>query len=306
MEMVGLIQNAITSMQTGTEAPAVGWMFNSLFGIQATEDLNDRGIGRPQEQMEALAKMQNLLTTVEKHSNGAFQLPTFNGVLRNTRIFCSHTWLLPTDRRINPATRVASIPFFFLPGNGLPVTTFWYDFEIDFYVHPTPNLARPELLICGANNAASASTENNAITFCPMQFGIFTTSADYPNQPTLDALSPDLIGAFGTVSASFLHEYTHIVGRGIFGNAANPIPDVNLFPEHYGFPAASQLPTSLGISNALKNADSYALLGVALKLSQCDWRNGACHSPAYWAALRRQTLAAAQLLLGIGSTASGP
>ncbi|KAH8765297.1 hypothetical protein F5882DRAFT_443079 [Hyaloscypha sp. PMI_1271] len=268
MEMVGLIQNAITSMQTGTEAPAVGWMFNSLFGIQATEDLNDRGIGRPQEQMEALAKMQN--------------------------------------RRINPATRVASIPFFFLPGNGLPVTTFWYDFEIDFYVHPTPNLARPELLICGANNAASASTENNAITFCPMQFGIFTTSADYPNQPTLDALSPDLIGAFGTVSASFLHEYTHIVGRGIFGNAANPIPDVNLFPEHYGFPAASQLPTSLGISNALKNADSYALLGVALKLSQCDWRNGACHSPAYWAALRRQTLAAAQLLLGIGSTASGP
>ena len=59
MEMVGLIQNAITSMQTGTEAPAVGWMFNSLFGIQATEDLNDRGIGRPQEQIEALAKMQS-------------------------------------------------------------------------------------------------------------------------------------------------------------------------------------------------------------------------------------------------------
>jgi hypothetical protein len=47
-----------------------------------------------------------------------------------------------------------------------------------------------------------------------MQFGIFTTSADYPNQPTLDALSPDLIGAFATVSASFLHEYTHLVGRG--------------------------------------------------------------------------------------------
>ena len=61
----------------------------------------------------------DLLTTVEKHSNGAFQLQTFNGVLRNTRIFCSHTWLLPTDRRINPATGVASIPFFFLPGNGM-------------------------------------------------------------------------------------------------------------------------------------------------------------------------------------------
>lgn len=59
IEITGLIQNAISSMQTGTEAPAVGWMFNSLFGIQATEDLQDRGIGRPQEQTDALATMQS-------------------------------------------------------------------------------------------------------------------------------------------------------------------------------------------------------------------------------------------------------
>lgn len=59
MELVGLIQNAITSIQTGAEAPAVGWVFHSLFGIQATEDLKDRGIGRPQEQTNALATMQS-------------------------------------------------------------------------------------------------------------------------------------------------------------------------------------------------------------------------------------------------------
>jgi hypothetical protein len=59
MELVGLIRNAIISLQTGAEAPAVGWVFHSLFGIQATEDLNDRGIGRTQEQTVALATMQS-------------------------------------------------------------------------------------------------------------------------------------------------------------------------------------------------------------------------------------------------------
>lgn len=59
MQMVGLIQNAIASVQAGTEAPAVGWMFNSLFGIQATEDLLDRRIARPQAQTDALATINS-------------------------------------------------------------------------------------------------------------------------------------------------------------------------------------------------------------------------------------------------------
>ena len=65
MEMVGLIKTAITSMQRGTEAPAVGWMFNAIFGIQAIEDLNDRRVRRPQAQTDALAIMQSQYSTPE-------------------------------------------------------------------------------------------------------------------------------------------------------------------------------------------------------------------------------------------------
>ena len=57
--MVGLIQNAISSIQAGTETPAVGWIFNSLFRIQATEGLLDRGISRPEDQTKALATMKS-------------------------------------------------------------------------------------------------------------------------------------------------------------------------------------------------------------------------------------------------------
>lgn len=80
---------------------------------------------------------------------------------------------------------------------------------------------------------------------------------------------------------------------------ANAVPDVDLFPEHYQFAAAIGLLKTSGMDNALKNADSYALLGVALKLSQCDWRDGACRSPSYWEAVRQQRLEAARLLISI-------
>lgn len=40
LQMVAAIKNAISSLQSGTESPAVGWIFNALFGIQATEDLH--------------------------------------------------------------------------------------------------------------------------------------------------------------------------------------------------------------------------------------------------------------------------
>jgi len=69
LEMVDLIKTAITSMQRGTEAPAVGWMFNALFGIQAIEDLNDRHIRRPQAQTDALAIMQSQYSAPEEKTN---------------------------------------------------------------------------------------------------------------------------------------------------------------------------------------------------------------------------------------------
>jgi hypothetical protein len=65
------------------------------------------------------------------------------------------------------------------------VLAYWYDFEIDHYIFPIPNLAHPELLICGGDNAAATITDNNGITFCPEKFKLFTTFADLPKQPTL-------------------------------------------------------------------------------------------------------------------------
>jgi hypothetical protein len=59
------------------------------------------------------------MTTIENHSNGAFQLPNFQGVIRNTRIKCNEKWVIATDRQMNPATKAASIPFYFLPRNGI-------------------------------------------------------------------------------------------------------------------------------------------------------------------------------------------
>ena len=61
----------------------------------------------------------DLLTTIENHSNGAFQLPNFKGVILNTRIKCNEKWGFPTDRQMNPATKGFSIPTYFLPRNGM-------------------------------------------------------------------------------------------------------------------------------------------------------------------------------------------
>ena len=58
---------------------------------------------------------------------------------------------------------------------------------------------------------------------------------------------------------------------------ANPpviVPQVALFPESYEFPSANQFVRQSGTQVALANADSYALLDVALLLSTCDWRDG--------------------------------
>lgn len=76
----------------------------------------------------------------------------------------------------------------------------------------------------------------------------------------------------------------------------NPIPDVTLFPEAYAFAPARALLAGSGTQAALRNADRYALLGVALLLGDCDWRDGSCHSAAFWASVRQQRLEAAAAL----------
>lgn len=84
---------------------------------------------------------------------------------------------------------------------------------MDQYIVPFPDATDPALLVCGGSNVAVTYPENNLICFCPAQFNVITTFAELPKQPTLDPLSPDMMDAFRTISGSFLHEYTHIIGR---------------------------------------------------------------------------------------------
>lgn len=63
--------------------------------------------------------------------------------------------------------------------------------------------------------------------------------------------------------------------------------DVNYEPEAYGFESVNPLVERLGSQIALTNADSYAVLGVALHFDAFDWRDGDCHSKAYWETRRR-------------------
>ena len=58
--------------------------------------------------------------------------------------------------------------------------------------------------------------------------------------------------------------------------------------ESIGFYACTDLAVNGGAEEALKNADSYAVLGVALFLSNCDWRDGTCQSAAYWDGIREE------------------
>jgi hypothetical protein len=126
--MVGITQDAITSIQAGTELPAVGWVFNAPFGIQETEDLNDRGIQRPQTQLDALTEMQSKsailwkclsghadiidLFALIQHSQGNVCLLKSANVARNSRIFCSQSWVRSTQVRINPVAGMQSIPIY--------------------------------------------------------------------------------------------------------------------------------------------------------------------------------------------------
>lgn len=56
--------------------------------------------------------------------------------------------------------------------------------------------------------------------------------------------------------------------------------------ESVGYHACYELAMEGGAQLALENADSYAVLGVALFLSNCDWRDGSCQSAAYWEDMR--------------------
>ncbi|KAG4439673.1 hypothetical protein IFR05_004870 [Cadophora sp. M221] len=290
LEMVSLIQTAVSNLKDGTEPPAVGWMFNALFGIQATEELNDRGIARPQTQTDALMKIQNLMDKIVAHSTGKFVAKNLNGLDVKARIFCIEDWIVTTSRRMSPKTKVASPIVYFLSENapGVPPQEHWYDVGEDIYLVPVTELWEPKKRF---RRLATVGT---------MQAPLTTT---FPGIP------PDSLDKFNIISMTLLHEYTHLIGRIAFGDADKPIPkplpDVNLFPEHYQFANAAQMLRISGTDIALRNADSYTLLGVALKLGNCDWRDGACRSPTYWERLRQQILKDARTLLGLRFSARG-
>jgi len=93
-----------------------------------------------------------------------------------------------------------------------PGQLFYYDIQTDIYLPPPTNLVNSNELLCGANNAGFTSTDSNVILFCPVQFTTFLTIASI-QAPFPAALPPNLLANFQAMSMTFLHEYTHLLGR---------------------------------------------------------------------------------------------
>lgn len=94
-----------------------------------------------------------------------------------------------------------------------PGVTHWYDIHADIYLPPAKKLVEPDKLVCGAVNGAHTSTDTNVITFCPRQFDNILITVASMAPPAIDAQPPRLLDEFNTMSMTFLHEYTHLLGR---------------------------------------------------------------------------------------------
>ncbi|KAK0121751.1 hypothetical protein ONS95_010037 [Cadophora gregata] len=95
---------------------------------------------------------------------------------------------------------------------------------------------------------------------------------------------------YQSFSKIFLHEYTHLVGRSYLGVNVPDVKSVDRGAEPLGFYACNDLAMNGGAQLALENADSYAVLGVALFLKDYDWRDGSCQTAAYWEDMRTRDM----------------
>ncbi|PVH78090.1 hypothetical protein DL98DRAFT_257684 [Cadophora sp. DSE1049] len=236
---------------------------------------------------------------IGQHSSGLI-FQDAQGTPRKTRIYCDHHWIKPSEYVIDPATNSEVRPLRRMKGGGklsllgrparlcmIPLTPseHWYDkvTRISMPKQTRPPLLDPPSSICGANNLAVTHTHFNTITFCPLMWRrnmrASLTMWDPPHQLAV-------LDWYQSFSRIFLHEYTHLVGRSYLGPNVPDVMSVDRGQESVGFYACTDLAMDGGAQLALQNADSYAVLGVALFLGNCDWRDGSCQSAAYWEDMR--------------------
>ncbi|KAL5322741.1 hypothetical protein ACEPPN_010716 [Leptodophora sp. 'Broadleaf-Isolate-01'] len=273
--MKNIISVATGDMSNNVEIPSVGWMFNYLFAIPSTQENHDHGDYRDNTQVDNLLKMWHLMDMIGQHSTGLI-LQDARGTSRKTRIYCNYGWIKRTKYVIDPTTDDYLKPRRLMNGG-----EHWYDkvTKIAMPKQTRPELRDPSKSICGAENLAVTHTHFNAITFCSLLW-------ERGLRPSLTMYDPPhqliLLDSYQSFSKIFLHEYAHLVGRSYLGPNVPDVQSPDRGAESVGFYACNDLAMDGGAQLALENADSYAVLGVALFLKDCDWRDGSCQSGAYW------------------------
>ncbi|PVH78086.1 hypothetical protein DL98DRAFT_590613 [Cadophora sp. DSE1049] len=212
-----------------------------------------------------------VMVLIAKHAMGGL---SWHGLqtIRITRLYCNSNWLVPEEYERDDNGLQTAIKF--------PEGERFYDKESNYF-SPIPWGGRfvLQLGMCGPVGSDPEHTDaitdlsRNTITFCPEVW-----KPAHPVQMPIAianpvANPPQSIDTFDSISWSFMHEYTHLIGQSVFGgegvvdhvNAAGKIA--------YGYADASQLSSS---DRAVTNADSYVLLAVGCLLNQYDWSDGCC------------------------------
>ncbi|KUJ07489.1 uncharacterized protein LY89DRAFT_691593 [Mollisia scopiformis] len=198
-----------------------------------------------------------------------------NPAYRTTRLYCDSSWWQTEEYQRDDEGKVTQIKF----ANGPR-----YVDPVGFVTRAIPSggMFDPTLGLCGPDaedhDLSDAITNRglNVITFCPSVWkaGHPVTIPQQLADPT--RIPPFPIGDLDSLTWTFFHEYTHLVGASIF--FPEGVIDVknNRGGMCYGFPECSFLG---GSRLATINADNYVLLALASYLYMYDWSDGTCRIP---------------------------
>ncbi|KAG4433421.1 hypothetical protein IFR05_011107, partial [Cadophora sp. M221] len=225
---------------------------------------------RPATELWKLQHMRGLMVLIAKHSKGELPWQRLQKI-KTTRLYCDSTWLVREEYEHDDEGHRTTIKS--------PEGERYYD-PLSNIFSPIPKGGTFEEAqgLCGPQDSDPEPTDaftsllRNAITFCPDIW-----KPDHPVlMPTAAAdparISPQPIDYFDSVSWSFLHEYTHLVGYSMFQGGV--LDEINANgKEGYGFSEAAPLSYT---DRAVTNADSYCLLAVGCLLKQYDWSDGFC------------------------------
>ncbi|KAH8671908.1 hypothetical protein BGZ60DRAFT_563416 [Tricladium varicosporioides] len=291
------IPEEIGNFAEGEEDPAVGWMFNYLFGMPGSEQ---RGPGVPISGNNDLniGKIDFIMQAITKHAHGIVQYPNNRGIIIKTRLYCSPKWLefKTTIAAADGSEGPLQSPTW--ADEGSPPGML-HDVVTNAYLDTTknPNANDPEFPIdldpCGMRGYAFTMVSLNVITICPLSWGgSFTREPNtYTFGNALAVTAGEIQVTAGvthidellSLSHTLLHEYMHLVGRG-----KRNIPFIKSNElEDYGFENCVTLandPTIGSTTAALGNAENYAYFGTALLRNDYDWRDGVARDHGFWAA----------------------